>query len=139
MEIILKNLEKRFNREILFKDLNFTFSKGQKTAIVGPNGSGKSTLLQLLAGNQLASKGEISYVDGDATLSVENIFTHIAIAAPYLELIEEFTLKEQIEFHFKFKTIKNGETISSVIDKSYFTEHKQKLIKNFSSGMKQRL
>ncbi|QSE99095.1 ABC transporter ATP-binding protein [Fulvivirga lutea] len=139
MEIVLKDVAKRFNREILFESLNYTFKSGESTAIVGPNGSGKSTLLQLIAGNQLPSSGEISYNDNGSNIPVEDIFNHISFAAPYLELIEEFTLLEQIQFHFKFKPIRSGETINSLIEYSFFDDHKHKFIKNFSSGMKQRL
>ena len=45
MQIILENLGRRFNKEWIFKEINYVFSQGQQYAILGPNGSGKSTLL----------------------------------------------------------------------------------------------
>ncbi|HCM77226.1 MAG TPA: ABC transporter ATP-binding protein, partial [Cytophagales bacterium] len=50
MKIVIENLGKRFNREWIFKNFNFTFEQGNCYAIVGPNGSGKSTLMQVLWG-----------------------------------------------------------------------------------------
>lgn len=138
MKIHLENLGKRFNREILYQNLNFTFSNKGNTAIVGQNGSGKSTLIQLIAGNQLPSSGNITYEDDGQVVDVETIYKEISIAAPYLELIEEFTLLEQVHFHFKFKKCLNL-TVDEMIEDAYFTESKHKQIKNFSSGMKQRL
>ena len=74
MTIHLENLSKRFNREVLYQNLNYSFSTEVSTAIIGQNGSGKSTLIQLIAGNQLPSGGSISYnIDGKA-INVENIY-----------------------------------------------------------------
>ena len=54
----VKNLSKKFNQRILFKDANFTIQHGEKVAIVGPNGSGKTTLLKILLGHEQA-EGEV--------------------------------------------------------------------------------
>lgn len=47
------------DKEILFSDLNFAISKGQKLGLVGNNGCGKSTLLQIIAGQLSPSSGVI--------------------------------------------------------------------------------
>lgn len=47
------------DKEMLFHDLSFSVSKGQKVALVGNNGVGKSTLLQIMNGNLSVSSGEI--------------------------------------------------------------------------------
>ena len=47
------------DKEILFSDLNFSISKGQKLGLVGNNGCGKSTLLQIIAGQLSPSSGVI--------------------------------------------------------------------------------
>ena len=139
MIIHLENLSKRFNREVLYQNINYTFSSDLSTAIIGQNGSGKSTLIQLIAGNQMPSSGKISYEMDGKVIDVENIYSEVTIAAPYLELIEEFTLLEQVKFHFKFKKINSSTSIDEIIEDAYFSENRNKQIKNFSSGMKQRL
>lgn len=139
MTINIENLSKRFNRELIFNNLSYSFSDHQKYVITGPNGSGKSTLLQILTGAVLPSNGMVNYVRSDKKIEPEDFYHHISFAAPYLELVEEFTLKEAIEFHFRFKQLKTGETIESLIRKTLFEGQENKIIKNFSSGMKQRL
>ena len=139
MIIHLENLSKRFNREVLYQNINYTFSSDLPTAIIGQNGSGKSTLIQLIAGNQLPSSGKINYESDGKVIDVENIYSEVSIAAPYLELIEEFTLLEQVQFHFRFKNLSSLANIDEIIEDAYFTENRNKQIKNFSSGMKQRL
>lgn len=139
LSINVEKLSKRFNREWIFKDLNYTFQSGKTYAITGPNGSGKSTLLQILWGQLPQTSGSVNYSFQNNTLPTEEVFNQVSIAAPYMDLIEEFTLEEQIKFHFRMRTMREGYTIESIVDKLYLAPAKDKQISNFSSGMKQRL
>ncbi|MBC7913104.1 MAG: ABC transporter ATP-binding protein [Pyrinomonadaceae bacterium] len=138
MEITLINIGRRFNREWIFRDVNYSFKSGNCYAILGRNGSGKSTLLQVLAGNLSPSEGKICVHVNDAVLDEEKVYKLLSIAAPYLELIEEFTLSEMIDFHFKFKPYLNNLDKNSLIQLLDLSSSKNKEIKYFSSGMKQR-
>lgn len=137
MKILLNNLGRRFNKEWIFKNLSAEFISGQSYAILGPNGSGKSTLLSVLTGSLTPSEGEISY-SNSKEIPVENIYNYISLAAPYLELIETFTLKEIIDFHFKFKNFANDIDAKKLITILGLEKSVNKQIKYFSSGMKQR-
>lgn len=139
MRIIVKNLSKRFNREWIFKDLSYQFTSPNTYALIGPNGSGKSTLLQILWGQMLASQGNISYENGGVSIPNDEAYKHMAIATPYMDLIDEFTLIEMVQFHFKFKRIRNNLTVEELIEIFELPHAKDKMISNFSSGMKQRL
>ena len=140
MQIQVSAASKRFNKEWIFSNLNFSFTTGQHYALIGNNGSGKSTLLQIIAGYIGLTKGEIHWTNtaGDAIDSA-NIFQHISIAAPYLELVEEFTALEQIAFHQQFKPLQNGLSPIELLEKIGLSNAANKQIRNFSSGMKQRL
>src|SRR5688572_3710780 len=100
MKISLQNLGKRFNREWIFRHLNYQFISGRSYAITGPNGSGKSTLLQLISGASLVSEGSVSYEE----IKPEDIYRHVSISAPYLQLVEEMTLYELLNFHSGLKS-----------------------------------
>lgn len=140
MKILLENLGKKFRKEWIFRNVNLTFDAGNSYTFVGPNGSGKSTLLQVLIGIMPHTEGKITYLsDIQDTIEIDDIYKKIVIAAPYLELIEEFTLLESVEFHQKFKPFKENITPTQLIDLLQLSQHKDKTIKNFSSGMKQRL
>lgn len=115
------------------------FKRNEHTVILGPNGSGKSTLLQTILGSTVASEGEIKYQYGGKEVGVEDSLGMFSIAAPYLELIEEFTVQEQLEFHQKLTPFRAGLTIDSIIDTLYLTDAKGKAMKYYSSGMKQRV
>lgn len=137
--IEVTELAKRYNREWIFKNFTQTFRSGQTYAITGPNGSGKSTLLQVLWGQLPQSGGKISYVKNNTAITVDDVFRYVSVAAPYMDLIEEFTLTEQLQFHFKLRKPRTGYTIESMIAKLYMGDSRDKQISNFSSGMKQRV
>ena len=139
MKIALENIGRRFNRDWIFRGIDYSFNAGESYAILGPNGSGKSTLLQVLNGSLTPSAGTINFFDGDKPIDIEKVFQQLSLAAPYLELIEEFTLTEMIDFHFKFKTYLPGMDNKAVIELLNMPTSKHKMIRYFSSGMKQRL
>jgi ABC-type multidrug transport system ATPase subunit len=139
MNIQLTDIGRRFNRDWIFRGIDYTFNIGESYAILGPNGSGKSTLLQVLTGSLTPSAGSITYTFNGNVVDAEDIFQHLSLAAPYLELIEEFTLAEMIDFHFKFKPYKAGMNNEAVLDLLGLHASRDKMIKYFSSGMKQRL
>lgn len=139
LSIGVENLCKRYNREWIFRNLNYSFTPGNTYAITGPNGSGKSTLLQILWGQLPQTSGTVNYSAQNNIIPTAEVFSLVSIATPYMDLIEEFTLEEQIKFHFRMRTMREGYTVESIIDKLYLAQAKDKQISNFSSGMKQRL
>lgn len=139
MEIVAENLGKKYNREWIFKNLNYRFQDNNSYAIIGPNGSGKSTLLQVISGFLPCSSGKINYFENNAAITPENFFYYISLASPYLELIEELNLQEIIDFHFQFKPTNLKNPKEELIEILGLEKAAQKEIKFFSSGMKQRV
>jgi ABC-type multidrug transport system ATPase subunit len=137
-QIHLTKAGKQFSRNWIFRNLSLDISSPQKLAVLGANGSGKSTLLQVLAGYVSLSEGEILFSSRDNNIPAEEVFSKISIATPYLELIEEFTLREIVEFHFKFKKKVDNISAEKIIELAQLEKSKDKVFKYFSSGMKQR-
>lgn len=139
MKIQLEQIGKKFSTEWIFRDVTFSFEEHSASAILGRNGSGKSTLLQVVAGNLHPTTGRVIYSHEGSIISSDNIFRHLTMVAPYLEIIEDFTLEEMIKFHFSFKPYLQGHDMTSVIGLLNFPSMRHKEIRKFSSGMKQRL
>jgi ABC-type multidrug transport system ATPase subunit len=136
MNISLSGAGKRFNRDWIFRNVSVDFLPSGTYAITGPNGSGKSTLLQVIGGAMLHSEGTISY-SNEQSPAIKEPYQHIAIAAPYLELIEEFTAIEFLQFHEGFKPLTH--TIPQILTAVKLENAASKQIRYYSSGMKQRL
>lgn len=139
MQIKLKEIAKRYRREWVLRNVSLEFDSNKSYAITGPNGSGKSTLLKILSGHLTPSKGQIDFVLNEKKLASELIYKQLSYAAPYIDLIEEFTLIEALQFHKNFKPFIQNQTPTEIIQLLGFEKSKNKSIRHFSSGMKQRL
>ena len=139
MKITLHQTGKRFNYDWIFRRVSATFTEGGRYAILGPNGSGKSTLLQVISGHLHHNEGTVTYNTPEELLPPDQFFRHCAIAAPYLELVEEFTLAESIQFHLQFKRFIPEISPQEAIALVGLERSMDKQIRYFSSGMKQRL
>lgn len=139
MQIQLSDAGKKFNREWIFRGVNFSFQPGTAYAITGPNGSGKSTLLQAIAGSLNLSAGKINWQTNHNAIPDDKIYNYLSLAAPYLELIEEMTAREFLQFHASFKPLMPSVTIDSVLQLIGLEKAADKQIRYYSSGMKQRV
>jgi len=139
MKISLTDAGKRFNRDWIFRHLTYEFSAGQSYAIVGPNGSGKSTLLQVLSGSMHLNEGNGQWTIDNGQLANENVYGYVSICAPYLEVVEEMTLPEFLNFHSGFKPFLSSITSDKIISILGLENAINKQIRNYSSGMKQRV
>ncbi len=83
----VENISKSYGERILFEQLFFGLSKGDKMALIANNGSGKSTMLKIIAGKDVSESGKITVRNG--------------IRIGYLEqdplFNEEFTINEFLD------------------------------------------
>lgn len=141
MKVSLIDAGKRYNHDWIFRHLSHDFEKGKSYAITGPNGSGKSTLLQVISGAVGVNEGKVYWSEARSPQSDPGPLTSdlISIAAPYLEVIEEMTAKEFLEFHRVFKPYVNNTPIPEILARVGLEKAVDKQIRYYSSGMKQRI
>ncbi len=139
MNIFAESIYKRFHQTWIIRDFNHTFSSNKIYGIAGLNGSGKTTLLQILAGLIPPSKGKIKYIENEKPVAEESWYESVCYAAPYADLYEYMNLEELIIHHLAFKKFANKISFKEFVDVVFLNGHEHKLIKMYSSGMKQRL
>lgn len=137
--LTIKDLGKRFNREWLFDGLSIEIPDKTIIAITGHNGSGKSTLLKIIAGLQLPTHGTVSMSIQGKTIPSEEHYRYLSFASPYIDLIEEYTLAEMLDFYFHLKPLAAEYTLAELPKLFLLEKARTKEIRSFSSGMKQRL
>ena len=139
MKITLDGLGKQFHRKWIFKDLQYEFNSGQAYAILGPNGSGKTTLLQLINLSLHPTAGQVLYENSTGRIPDEKVYRQLSFSASYMELVEELTLRECLEFHSRFKSFAGGRSLEDVITELGMSDYKHSQVGELSSGMKQRI
>ena len=139
ISIHINDLGKKFINEWIFKGVTLTISSGEKLVILGSNGSGKSTLLQSISSFLIPTKGEVVWKNENQIIEDDSIYRHLSMASPYMELIEDFTLTETINHQKQFKPFVKNFSTEEIIKYMQLEHTSEKYIKNYSSGMKQRV
>ena len=139
MRITLDGLGKQFHRKWIFKDLQYEFNSSQAYAILGPNGSGKTTLLQLINLSLQPTAGQVLYENSTGRIPEERVYRQLSFSASYLELVEELTLTECLDFHSRFKSFAGGRNLEDVISELGMSDYRHSQVGELSSGMKQRI
>jgi len=142
LRLTCNKLSKSFSGTTVFQNLSFTLSGYQSLLITGKNGSGKSTLLKIISNLIRESSGEIYIDENNNKLEREKWYLKTGLLAPYINLYDELTGYENLEFFYKLKTgEKNNfkEKTENLLKQVNLYEKRNEHVKNYSSGMKQRL
>jgi heme exporter protein A len=133
-----EGLTKKFDRKIIFENVNFELTGKSSVAITGKNGSGKSTLIKIIANLLTQSSGELNLFSEGKKVKKEIVYRYIGFVSPYLNLYDEFTGAENLKIASAIRGI-SGDNADSVLKRVGLFERRHDLLKIYSSGMKQRL
>ncbi|MEG0529208.1 MAG: ABC transporter ATP-binding protein [Bacilli bacterium] len=134
----IKGLKKQFKSNVIFDDLNLYCEGGKLTSIVGPNGCGKTVLLKMIAGIMTPDKGQILY--NNQPLNRSNAYViKIGISIEKPQFIEELSAYDNLMFLASFRNIVDEAVINDYLKKFDLYKTKNKKVKEFSLGMKQKL
>ena len=139
IEIRLEKAGKRFEKNWIFRNLNLHLNAGEHLAILGANGSGKSTLSACLGGFSSLSEGAVRHYTNMRQITPDLLYTHVSFAAPYSTLFEHLSLREHIALQGRFKPWQDGYSAETVVELTGLASHSKKPLRQFSSGMKQRV
>lgn len=135
-----KQIVKRYDKHIVLRNINFEVTNGTSLAIIGSNGSGKTTLIKILANLIAPTRGSVVYQQDDKTIPRENIYRHIGLVGPYLQLYQELTARENLYFFARMRNISHyKERISELMENLGLKGRENDSVKAYSSGMQQRL
>lgn len=140
IKIVAKSLSKSYNGvDYIFENLDFEIKNRDVFGILGRNGSGKTTLLKILAGLILPSRGSVEHILNGNKIAKGNKINHIGFVSPYLTLFEEFHPIEHLKMVSLLRGVRCSEDYClELLEFFDLASAKGKLIREYSSGMKQR-
>ncbi len=137
VEIRAQQICKSFGEKKVLDGLSYRFICNQTYALTGANGAGKSTLLKILMGYMQPDAGKVVYMDSLGIVDSASVYRLVSHCSPYQQLPEELTVKQLYTF------VKNCRPLTvdnkGFMDMACAPSERQKPIKFFSSGMKQRV
>ncbi len=137
--IKLNAVGKQYDEKWIFRGINLELTNTNHLAVTGYNGSGKSTFLQLLSAYTSPTEGNIEFSINEKLVDPNKWYEHITCGAPYIDLPEDLTLRENVRFFNSFKKFQNNLSVEELSNVCHLNESIDKQVKYFSSGMKQRL
>ena len=129
----------------ILEDISFELEVGKSLAIIGPSGSGKSTLLGLLAGLDIATKGEVFLNENPLhLLSEENRARirkdNVAFVFQSFELLPGLTAIENVMLPLELKLFSNAENIAEeFLDRVGLLDRIHHYPRQLSGGEQQRV
>lgn len=138
--IKIDTLSKSFGFKKVLDGINLQFEKGDFVTLFGPNGAGKTTLIRILSTILKSDEGNISISDYNIKKNVSDIRKIIGLLSHENFLYQNLTVTENLKFFAKLYNVKNSdESISYKLNKIGIYSKRNELIRNLSSGMKQRV
>ena len=138
MEILIRNLSKKFKDNLVLDNVNLKFESGNIYGFVGENGSGKSVLLKLICSFYIPSNGEI-LIDNINYCDNSSFPTDLRAFIDNPSFYPEKTGFENLKILAKIQNKINDEKIIETLKIVNLYEEKNKKFYEYSMGMKQKL
>lgn len=136
----IKNISKQFKKDekLILKGVNLRIDDGEIVGLIGKNGAGKTTLMKMIAKTKKPTSGHI-YLNQQDIFQHNNILSDVGIMIDtvyYDHLSAKRNLLYYLKVNHKVQYIKNVDHILELVG---LLNTKDKKVKDFSFGMKQRL
>ena len=142
-ELNIKQLKKTYSGDILaMDDISITIKSGM-FGLLGPNGAGKSTLMRTIATLQKPDSGTINFNDIDVLESPKEFRSLLGYLPQEFGVYPRITAEQLLNHLATLKGINNKnerkELVDYLLERTNLYDKKNKSVKGFSGGMKQRI
>jgi ABC-2 type transport system ATP-binding protein len=132
-------LTKTVKGKTLVSNVNLQIKKGEIYGFLGQNGAGKTTIMKMLTGLLIPTKGEILLFGNKHTESNKSGLKRVGSIIEYPIFFEHLTAWENLELHCEYLGFYDKKAITQALDLVQLKGIEEKVVKDFSLGMKQRL
>ncbi len=133
----VSNLRKVYGDLVAVDDISFSVKKGEVFAFLGPNGAGKTTTVEMIESIRKKTAGEIKILGIDIQNSFDLVKEKIGILPQEFYSFEKLTVRETLDYFSQL--YKKRADIDSIIEAMDLRAEENKLYKDLSGGLKQRV
>ena len=133
----VSNLRKVYDDLVAVNDISFSVNKGEVFAFLGPNGAGKTTTVEMIESIRKKTAGEIKILGIDIENSFDLVKEKIGILPQEFHSFEKLTVRETLDYFSQL--YKKRADIDGIIDAMDLKVEENKLYKDLSGGLKQRV
>ena len=140
MRLVIEGLTKNFDKKEVLRGINFSFEEGKIYGLLGRNGAGKTTFFNCVNKDMPVTGGTISFEEEGKKKELEPDDIGYVLSVPTVP--EFLTGREFLKFFLEInkERIENTKTIDEYFDSvSILEEDRDKLMKDYSHGMKNKL
>ena len=138
--ITLSGLTKSYGYNRVLGEINLNFSRGEFVTILGPNGAGKTTLIKILSTLIKPSAGDAEISGYDLKKDVSKIRGITGLLSHENFIYNDLTVYENLIFFAEmFNVWDKADSVKKIIQRLGIEKKRGELIRNLSSGMKQRV
>jgi ABC-2 type transport system ATP-binding protein len=142
MMIVAEALSKYYGRKPAVQEVSFQIVKGETVGLLGPNGAGKTTILRILTCFMPPTSGKITVDGQDGYTHSLAIRSQIGFLPETVPLYSELSVQQFLDFAGTVKGLRGRDldlALERVSDECGLKEHRKRLIKHLSKGLKQRV
>ncbi|AVQ44970.1 ATP-binding cassette domain-containing protein [Clostridium botulinum] len=133
------NLSKKYKKDFVVSSVNISIKRGEIYGFIGENGAGKTTFIRMITGLVAPTNGEIKLFSKEKGDELGNVRKRIGALIERPAFYPYMTAYENLEAFRIEKGIPGKECIDKILKSVGLYEDKNKKLKNFSLGMKQKL
>ena len=138
--LTIDDVSRYYGRRRALSHVSLELQKGELVGLLGPNGAGKSTLLGVLATLIRPSSGRILYGNHSGSRSTSELRERIGFLSHDLQLYEELTARENLEFFAGLYGLDNpSERATRALSRAGLGRRENDVVDSYSRGMRQRL
>jgi len=136
-----EGLTKQFGQEFAVRDVSFEVPAGKIFGFIGPSGSGKTTTVRMLTGFYAPTAGRATVLGHSPSEFGPSIRQKIGYMPQQFVLYPTLTVWENLNFTASIygMPLQRQARLNELLEFVQLTEHKRKLARNLSGGMKRRL
>ena len=136
--ITMQNIHKTFGAKTAIKDVSIGIKKGELFGFLGPSGAGKTTSIRIMTGQLKQTGGKATILGRDTTSLNHEIYSQVGIVTDNSGLYENMSAYDNLLMFSRILNT-NKKDILPLLKRVGLGGDRNKQVKKFSKGMKQRL